>query len=291
MARWITCAVNGSVIGRDATPYVAITPAEIAADACAAARAGAAVVHCHVRDPGTGRSSNDPALYAEVVARIREQDADVLVHLSSGGGGTLPVALTAPAIAPADAAAILPPEARIAHLVPAGADLTGLDCGSFSYGHGGDVYLSPTDMLYRIAELLRPTRVLPELTVFDLGQMALAAQMRARGAVPGHTPCCIGFGVIWGAPARPAALAAMLDLLPEGVDWGASSKGEAAHRAIAPLIVERGGGLRTGIEDHPTLDGVPVPNARLVEEAARVMAAQGATPLSARELRTRLGLG
>ncbi|MBI1218152.1 MAG: 3-keto-5-aminohexanoate cleavage protein [Rhodobacteraceae bacterium] len=291
MARWITCAVNGSVVGRDVTPYVAITPAEIAADACAAARAGAAVVHCHVRDPATGRSSNDPALYAELVARIREVDADVLVHLSSGGGGTLPVALTTPAIAPADAAAILPPAARIAHLVPSGADLTGLDCGSFSYGTGGDVYLSPTDMLYRIADLLRPTRVLPELTVFDLGQMALAAEMRARGAVPGQTPFCIGFGVIWGAPARPAALAAMLDLLPEGVDWGASSKGEAAHRAIAPLIVERGGGLRTGIEDHPTLDGVPVPNARLVEEAARVMAAQGAAPLTARALRARLGLG
>lgn len=290
-ARWITCAVNGSMIGRDATPHVAITPAEIAADACAAARAGAAVVHCHVRDPATGRSSNDPAHFAELVARIREVDEDVLVHLSSGGGGTLPVGLTAPAVAAADAAAILPPEARIAHLVPAGADLTGLDCGSFSYGTGGEVYLSPTDMLYRIAELLRPTRVLPELTVFDLGQMALAAEMRVRGAVPERTPFSIGFGVVWGAPARPTALEAMLDLMPEGVDWGASSKGETAHRAIAPLVVERGGGLRTGIEDHPTLDGEPVENARLVEQAVSVMARQGVAPLSARELRSRLGLG
>lgn len=290
MARWITCAVNGSAVSRADTPHVAITPAEIAADACAAARAGAAVVHCHVRDPETGRASNAPALYAELVARIREADADVLIHLSSGGGGTLPVALTAPAVTSEAAALILPPEERIAHLSIPGVDLTGLDCGSFSYGHGGDVYLSPTDMLFRIAALLRPTQVLPELTVFDLGQMALASEMRRQGAVTARSPFCLGFGVVWGAPPTPRALDAMLDGLPQGADWGASSKGDAAHRALAPLVVERGGGLRTGIEDHHLFEGEPVPNARLVEEAARVMASQGVAPLTARALRTRLGL-
>ncbi|MEZ5778616.1 MAG: 3-keto-5-aminohexanoate cleavage protein [Paracoccaceae bacterium] len=290
MNQWITCAVNGSVISRNDTPHVPITPVETAADACAAARAGAAVVHCHVRHPETGADAHDVALYKEVVARIRDEEPDLVVHLTGGGGGTLATSLTAPAIAAVDAARILAAEARLAHLGPAGADLTGLDCGSFSYGMGGNVYLSPTDMLYRAAQILQAVNVRPELTVFDLGQMALAVRLIGDGAVPELTPVCIGFGVVWGAPARVAALDAMLDILPSGLDWSACSKGEAAHRAIAPVIVERGGGLRTGIEDHPTLDGVVVSNARLVEAAVETMAKAGVTPLSAKELRRHLDL-
>lgn len=287
MARWITCAVNGSVVSRGDTPHVAITPAEIAADACAAAWAGAAVVHCHVRNPETGKASNDPALYAELVDRIREQDQQVLIHLSSGGGGTLSVSLSSPAITAEAAAAILSPDDRIAHLDIPGVDLTGLDCGSFSYGMGGEVYLSPTDMLFWMANRLR-SRVLPELTVFDLGQMALAAEMRRQGAVTERSPFCIGFGVIWGAPATWKALDAMVELLPPEADWGASSKGDMAHRAIAPLIVERGGGLRTGIEDHHLFDGKPITNAALVEKAATEMTRQNVEPLTARDLRLHL---
>lgn len=288
--RWITCAVNGGTLSRADTPHLAITPAEIAADALAAARAGAAVVHVHVRDPATGQGAHDVALYVEVAERIREQDGDVLIHFTGGGGGTLPVALHDPVIAPGDAAAILSADLRLAHLGPARADMTGLDCGSFSWGNGGLVYLSPTDMLYRAAALLGPMGVRPELTVFDLGQMALAAQMMADGVVPDRTPVCIGFGVLWCAPARPLALEAMLDLMPAGTCWTASSKGDAGQRALAPMIVERGGGLRTGIEDHHLWQGDPVTNAFLVDQAVRVMGQGGALPATAAELRAHLGL-
>jgi len=132
--------------------------------------------------------------------------------------------------------------------------------------------------------------VRPELTVFDLGQMALAARMMADGVVPGRTPVCIGFGVLWCAPARPLALEAMLDLMPPGTVWTASAKGDAGQRALAPLIVERGGGLRTGIEDHHLWHSTPVTNARLVDEAVHVMARAGATPATAGEVRAHLGL-
>lgn len=288
--RWITCAVNGGTLTRAETPHLAITPAEIAADALAAARSGAAVVHIHVRDPDTGRGAHDVGLYVEVADRIRDRDDQVLIHFTGGGGGTLPVALHDPVIDPADAAAILSADRRLAHLAPARADMTGLDCGSFSWGDGGLVFLSPTDMLYRAAGLLRDMRVRPELTVFDLGQMALAAQMLADGAVPDRTPVCIGFGVLWCAPARPKALEAMLDLLPPGTLWTASAKGDAGQRALAPLIVQAGGGLRTGIEDHHLWHGSPVTNARLVDEAVGVMSRTDATPATAAEVRAHLGL-
>ena len=289
MAQWITCAVNGSGFGRSDTPYIPLTPAEIAADACAAARAGAAVVHCHVRDPQTGLASHDVGLYAELVDRIRADAPDLVINLTGGGGGTLPLALTDPVISAKDAARILSAEARLAHLGPAGADFTGLDCGSFSYGRGGDVYLSPTDMLFQSAACLARTGVRPELTVFDLGQMRLAADLLAQGAVPANSPFCIGFDLLWGAPARTSALDAMLDILPEGSDWSAFAKGEA-HHALAPLIVARKGGLRTGIEDHPTHNGQPRPNAWLVEKAAEQMILGGGSPLTARALRLHLNL-
>ncbi|QYK42204.1 MAG: 3-keto-5-aminohexanoate cleavage protein [Paracoccaceae bacterium] len=288
--RWITCAVNGGTLSRADTPHLAITPAEIAADALAAAAAGAAVVHIHVRDPATGQGAHDVGLYVEVAERIRERDPQVLIHFTGGGGGTLPVGLHDPVIQPADAAAILSADRRLAHLGPARADMTGLDCGSFSWGDGGLVFLSPTDMLYRAAALLGPMGVRPELTVFDLGQMALAARMMADGAVPDRTPVCIGFGVLWCAPARPLALEAMLDLMPAGTRWTASSKGDDGQRALAPLIVERGGGLRTGIEDHHLWHGEPVTNAYLVEQAVAAMARGGAAPATAPEVRGHLGL-
>jgi uncharacterized protein (DUF849 family) len=288
--RWITCAVNGGTLSRTDTPYLAITPAEIAADALAAGAEGAAVVHIHVRDPATGRAAHDVALYAEVAARIRERDPDLLIHFTGGGGGTLPVRLTDPAIRPADAAAIQSADRRLAHLAPARADMTGIDCGSFSWGDGGDVFLAPTDMLYRAAAICAEIGVRPELTVFDLGQMALAARMIDTGAVPQRTPVCIGFGVPWCAPARPSALAAMLDLLPPDTAWTASAKGEAGHRALVPLILAAGGGLRTGIEDHHLRHGRPVTNAQLVAEAADDILHAGATPANPAAVRAWLGL-
>lgn len=282
---WITCAVNGSTLTRAETPHLAITPAEIAADALAAAAEGAAVVHIHVRDPATGLACHDPALYAGVTARIRDRDPAVLIHFTDGGGGTLPVRLDAPAIAPDDAAAIRTGEARLAHLGPAGADMTGLDCGSISWGDGGDVFLAPTDMLYPAAAVCARLGVRPELTVFDLGQMALAARMVPLGTVPPRTPVCIGFRVLWCAPARPAAMAAMLDLMPSGTAWTASAKGEAGQRALAPVIVAAGGRLRTEIKDHHLWDGRPVRNARLFAGAVAAMQAGGATPATPAEVR------
>jgi uncharacterized protein (DUF849 family) len=288
--RWITCAVNGGTLTRADTPHLAITPAEIAADALAAATEGAAVVHIHVRDPRTGLAAHDVLLYSEVAARIRDRNPDLLIHFTGGGGGTLPVRLSDPAIDAVDAAAILSAGQRLAHLGPARADMTGIDCGSFSWGDGGDVFLAPTDMLYRAASICAEIGVQPELTVFDLGQMALAARMMALSVVPARTPVCMGFGVLWCAPARPAALAAMLDLLPPGTAWTASAKGELGHRALVPLILEAGGGLRTGIEDHHLHDGVPVTNARLVAEAAGDMVRAGAAPATSAEVRAWLGL-
>ena len=86
---FITCAVTGSGDTTGKSDKVPVTPAQIADSAIEAARAGAAVVHCHVRDPETGKPSRDPGLFREVADRIRESETDVVLNLTAGMGGDL----------------------------------------------------------------------------------------------------------------------------------------------------------------------------------------------------------
>ena len=86
---FITCAVTGSGDTTGKSDKVPVTPAQIADSAIEAACAGAAVVHCHVRDPETGKPSRDPGLFREVTDRIRESETDVVLNLTAGMGGDL----------------------------------------------------------------------------------------------------------------------------------------------------------------------------------------------------------
>lgn len=86
---FITCAVTGGGGTQDRSPHVPRSPEQIADSAIAAAKAGAAVVHCHVRDPETGAPSRDPKLYRELTDRIRASDTDVVLNLTAGMGGDI----------------------------------------------------------------------------------------------------------------------------------------------------------------------------------------------------------
>ncbi|MCB2125675.1 MAG: 3-keto-5-aminohexanoate cleavage protein, partial [Rhodobacteraceae bacterium] len=86
---FITCAVTGSGATQDRSPHVPRSPAQIAESAIAAAKAGAAIVHCHVRDPETGKPSRDPKYYREVTERIRDSATDVVLNLTAGMGGDI----------------------------------------------------------------------------------------------------------------------------------------------------------------------------------------------------------
>jgi uncharacterized protein (DUF849 family) len=86
---FITCAVTGSGSSQDRSPHVPRSPEQIASSAIDAARAGAAVVHCHVREPDTGKPSRRVELYREVIDRIRDSETDVVVNFTAGMGGDL----------------------------------------------------------------------------------------------------------------------------------------------------------------------------------------------------------
>ena len=89
MSVFITCAVTGSGDTAGKSEHVPVTPEQIADSAIDAAKAGAAVVHCHVRDPETGAPGRDIDLYREVTDRIRSSDTDVVLNLTTGMGGDI----------------------------------------------------------------------------------------------------------------------------------------------------------------------------------------------------------
>ncbi len=87
----ITCAVTGAgdTVGKH--PAIPVTPEQIANAALEAADAGAAVVHCHVRNPKTGKGARNVELYAEVVERIRAKNKTVIINLTAGMGGDVEI--------------------------------------------------------------------------------------------------------------------------------------------------------------------------------------------------------
>jgi len=136
---FLTCAVTGAGDTADKSEHVPVTPQEIADSAIDAAKAGAAIVHIHVRDPETGKGARDPELFKETVDRIRSADVDAVINLTAGMGGDLvlggaetPLPLND---AGTDMAGATERLTHVANLLP---DICTLDCGSMNFAAGGD---------------------------------------------------------------------------------------------------------------------------------------------------------
>ena len=286
----ITCAVTGAgdTVGRH--PAIPVTPAEIAAAALDAAKAGAAVVHCHVRDPATGKGSRDVALYREVVARIRESDTDVVVNLTAGMGGDL---FIGPDERPREFGAdtdLVGALERLPHVEELLPEICSLDCGSYNFGEGSLVYVSTPDMLRRGAKHIQELGVKPELEVFDTGHLWFARQMLEEGLLDEPPLFQLCHGIRWGAPPELAVLQAWVQLLPPGANWTAFaiSRDQMPFAAAAALL---GGNVRVGLEDNLYLErGVHASNAQLVERARTILELMGAEVVGPAAAREKFGL-
>jgi uncharacterized protein (DUF849 family) len=121
---------------------VPVTPKQIAAAAVEAAKAGATVVHCHVRDPQTGKFSRDVALYREVMERIRESDVDIIVNLTAGMGGDLEIGAGENPMEFGPNTDLVGPLTRLAHVEELLPEICTLDCGTLNFGDGDTIYVS-----------------------------------------------------------------------------------------------------------------------------------------------------
>src|SRR5579885_1708213 len=129
----VTCAVTGNIVTREHHPQLPVSPEQIADAAIDAARAGAAIVHIHVRDPDTGRGARDPALYRAVVARIRASGVDVVLNLTAGMGGDLVLGGDEHPLPPDDAGTdMVGALERLAHVEELLPEICTLDCGTMT---------------------------------------------------------------------------------------------------------------------------------------------------------------
>jgi uncharacterized protein (DUF849 family) len=281
----IACAVTGSADTPSRNPAVPVTPQHIAASAIDAAKAGAAIVHIHVRDPKTTKPSMDPALYREVVERIRSSGSDVLINLTTGPGARFIPGDEEP-LKPASGSTLTLPATRVRHVVELKPDICSLDMGSMNMG--GQVFVNTPAHLEAMAVAIRDAGVTPELEVFEAGHLMLARKLIETGHVkaPGLFQICLG--ISWGQPATSEAVSYMRGLLPSGCVWFAF--GISLHQfPIAAQTVLLGGHVRVGLEDNLYLEkGKLTPsNAALVEKAAKIVELLGdrvATPADARQM-------
>ncbi len=288
---FITCAVTGAgdTAGRSAN--VPVTPKQIAEAAIEAARAGAAIAHIHVRDPETGKGSRALPLYREVVQRVRDSGTDVILNLTAGMGGDIVFGAgeTPLPLDPAGTDMVGPTE-RLAHVAELRPEICTLDCGTMNFALGDYVMTNTPATLRAMARQVQALGVRPELEVFDAGHLVFVNDLVKEGLIDGPAMIQLCLGIPYGAPDDPLTLMALVNRLPAGAVFSAFSIGrrQLPYVAMAALA---GGNVRVGLEDNLWLDrGVLATNGALVERAATILTAMGASVMGPAETRALLKL-
>ena len=288
---FITTAVTGSVRTQDKSPHVPRSPQQIADAAIAAAKAGAAVVHCHVRDPETGAPARDVALYREVTDRVRAADVDMVLNLTAGMGGDL---VTGPPDAPlplnAAGTDMASAEDRVAHVAECRPEICTLDCGTMNFAEADYVMTNTPGMLRTMAGMMRDLGVRPEIEAFDTGHLWLAKQLVSEGLIEDPVMVQLCMGIPWGAPDDLNTLMAMVNNVPDSWTFSAFSIGRHEMPYVAAAVLA-GGNVRVGLEDNLYLErGVLATNDQLVTKAAEIIDRMGVGLMTPEEVRAELQL-
>ncbi len=288
---FITCAVTGSGDTTSKSDKVPVTPKDIAASAVEAAKAGAAIVHIHVRDPATGIGVRDVALYREVVERVRDSETDVVLNLTAGMGGDLYFgAGEKPLPLNPEGTDMVGPLERLRHVEELLPEICTLDCGTMNFAESNYVMTNTPAMLRTMAKRVQELGVRPELEVFDTGHLVFVKEMIADGLIDDPVVIQLCMGIPYGAPDDPTTFLAMVNALPPGATFSGFSIGrmQLPYVAMAPLA---GGNVRVGLEDNIYLSrGVKASNGALVERAVSILEAMNVNLLGPAEVRERLKL-
>jgi uncharacterized protein (DUF849 family) len=284
----ISCALTGNLVRPDQHPRLPITPKQIAEAAIDARKAGAAIVHIHVRDPETGRPSMRLDLYREAVERIRDSGSDLIVNLTTGEGGRFVPSEHEPRVA-APGTTLVHPLERVAHVVELRPDICSLDFNTMN--SGSQIVINTPANVRKMAAAIVGAGVKPEIEVFDSGDIHLANDLIAEGLLPGKPFFQIVTGVKYGCSATVETLAYMKSLLPAGAIWSAFGIGAREYPMLAAAQV-LGGQVRVGMEDNIYIrrGELTRDNAELVERAAQLLDLLGAEPASPDEARAMLEL-
>ncbi len=289
---FITCAVTGAGDTTGRSDKVPVTPEQIAESALQAARAGAAVVHIHVRDPATGRGSRDVELYRRAVEIVRAADVDAVINLTAGMGGDLVLGgPDSPLPLNQEGTDMVGAAERLAHVEALAPEMCTLDCGTMNFAAGGDYVMANTpDMLRAMARRIQELGVRPELEVFDTGQLVMVKDLIDDGVIDDPVLIQLCMGIRYGAPDDPGTLLTLVQSLPPGAVFSAFSIGRMQLPYVA-MAVLAGGNVRVGLEDNLYLGpGHKATNGELVERAVTILSAMNVRVLGPEEVRERLAL-
>ena len=287
---FITCALTGSGSTQDKSKHVPRSPKEIAENAISAAKAGAAIVHCHVRDPETGAPSRKLEYYREITDRIRDSGTDVIINLTAGMGGDMVFGPTSDPMNLAAGTDMISAEERVSHIVECLPEICTLDCGTMNFAEADYVMTNTPGMLMAMGKMISELNVKPEIEAFDTGHLWYAKQLVAEGILNSPALVQLCMGIPWGAPNDLNTFLAMVNNTPEDWTWSAFSLGRNQMPYVAAAVLA-GGNVRVGLEDNLMLaKGHLATNKALVEKAVIIIENLGATILNPSEVRNRLKL-
>lgn len=254
----ITVAPVGAIPTRKDTPYIPITPEEIAEETFRSYQAGASIVHLHARDPGTQKSSIDIDLFKASIERIREK-CDIIIQISTGGGA---ISLD------------LSPEMRLRPVKELKPEMASLNAGSFNFGRMG-IFHNPPETIELFSKSMREWGVIPEFEIYDIGMIEnVKSLILERNLIEPPLQFSLVLGVMGGIPATPKTLFFMVESLPERSRWQVISIGRLQF-SMGTMGILLGGNVRVGMEDNIYLSkGVLAKsNAELVEKMVKIVRA------------------
>jgi len=278
----ITCAVTGAVTSKEQTPYLPVTPEEIATSALEAAEAGAAVIHIHVRDPNTSRPSMDVELYRDTVDRIKKHNTSVLINLTTGPGA-LYIPSRDKLSQGAPGSLLLHASDRVKHIELIKPDLCSIDFNTMHQAEGG-IRINHKLVTKRMVELVQAAGTKPELEIFDSGDFRIAKEFVVDGTIKGNPFWQFAMGIKYGWDATPNSLMYAYRDLPPNSTWSAFGIGRMEMPMVAMTAI-MGGHVRVGLEDNIyTSKGVLAKNnAELVKMAVDIIKLIGNEVASAKD--------
>ena len=287
---FITCALTGSGSTQEKSKFVPRSPKEIAEDAILAAKSGAAIVHCHVRDPKTGNPSRKLEYYKEVTERIRESDTDVVLNLTAGMGGDMVFGPTSNPLELSKDTDMIGAEERIEHVAVCLPEICTLDCGTMNFAEADYVMTNTPGMLEKMGKLITDLGVIPEIEAFDTGHLWYAKELVSKGILESPALIQLCMGIPWGAPNDLNTFLAMVNNVPQNWTWSAFSLGKNQMPYVAAAVIA-GGNVRVGLEDNLMLSkGTLATNKSLVEKAVKIIENLGGKILKPHEVRKKLNL-
>jgi uncharacterized protein (DUF849 family) len=281
----VTVAVTGNITRPDQHPNLPISPEQIAQACLESEQAGASVAHIHVRDPKTGQPSTELSLYREVVERLKSAGSRLIINLTTGPGGRFVPDDDNPRVA-APGTTLMHPLQRVEHILALKPDICSLDLNTMHFGSA--VVINTPRNVRIMAEAIRSVGTMPELEVFDSGDIHLSHDLLEQGVLERPALFQIVLGVKYGFSGTAETLRYARSLLPADARWAAFGVG----RAEFPIVGEAylmGGHVRVGMEDNLYLaPGEKTPNnAALVARAVAIVTSLGgqvARPDEAREI-------